>query len=44
MNIPASAVGLVPSYDVQGPLNMILLLFMSLLLIEFYAKVFSIKA
>ncbi|QIA64875.1 hypothetical protein GT360_15020 [Vibrio astriarenae] len=44
VNIPASAVGLVPSYDVQGPLNMILLLFMSLLLIEFYAKVFSIKA
>lgn len=44
VNIPASAVELVPSFNIQGPLNMIVMLFMSLLLIEFYSKVFSIKA
>ncbi|GAL21162.1 hypothetical protein JCM19235_437 [Vibrio maritimus] len=44
MNIPASAVELVPSFNIQGPLNMIVMLFMSLLLIEFYSKIFSTKA
>lgn len=44
VNIPASVVEAVPSYNIESPLNMIVMLFMSLLLIEFYSKVFAIKA
>ncbi|SHH24424.1 FUSC family protein [Ferrimonas marina] len=44
VNVPSSAVEPVPSYNILSPLNLLVVLCLSLLIIEFYAKVFSIKA